>query len=222
MPDGDKFERRLDKQWRKPFRLACGDNQSSLLVDAFIESTTSDLRTNLSCPSIDDIIDALSEAVSAQSQLQFGFTSSNPVDPHYLLCCRLEEIEAKQVQSPATRLAVQAAQTVYARLESDDEKITLRTVQDCFSEEFVAQVIDHRCLSRIRDGLIEKSGRSASEQAQWETHLVEQIKPQARKVLGATFRKTGSNTIRAPKRLSQRTNWTVERLNQPLSLMGKK
>jgi hypothetical protein len=138
------------------------------------------------------------------------------------LCCRFEEIEAKQAQSPATRLAVQAAQTVYSRLESGDGKITLRTIQDCFSEAFVAQVVDHRCLSRIRDGLIEKSGRSASEQAEWEARLIEQMKPQARKLLGPSYRKTGSSTIRAPKRLSQRTNWTVERLNQPLSLVEKK
>jgi hypothetical protein len=222
MPDGDKFERRLDKQWRKPYRLAGGDNSLSTLVDAFIESTANDLRCNLSCPSIDEIIDAISEAVLAQSQLQFGFTSSNPVDPHYLLCCRLEEIQTNDIQSPATRLAVQAAQSVYSKLESDDGKITLRTIQDCFSEEFVTQVIDHRCLSRIRDGLMEKSGRSASDQSQWEASLIEQIKPQARKLLRSAFRDKGSNTIRAPKRLSQRTNWTIERLNQPLSSVEKK
>jgi hypothetical protein len=222
MPDGDKFERGLDKQWRKPYRLACGNTQSSILVDAFIESTANDLRSNLPCPSIDEITDAISEAISAQSQFQFGFASTNPVDPHYLLCCRLEEIQTKDIQSPVTRLAVQAAQSVYAKLEADDGKITLRTIQDSFSEEFVTQVIDHRCLSSIRDVLMKKSGRNLSDQAEWEASLIEQVKPQARKLLRSAFRDKGSNIIRAPKRLSQRTNWTIERLNQPLSSVEKK
>jgi hypothetical protein len=113
------------------------------------------------------------------------------------------EIEAKVVQS------------VYLQLESECDSITLRQVQDRFSEALVERIIRHGFLARVRDGIAAENTRSAEEQYAWERKLLDSLADGSRDMLRPILEK-GRTVVRAPKRITPQRRMTREELDQPL------
>ncbi len=60
------------------------------------------------------------------------------------------------------------------------EAASSEQIQDRLGEAFVADLVDHQCLSRVRNGIAEKTNRTVEQQHAWEQGLKENLKPQAR------------------------------------------
>jgi hypothetical protein len=59
--------------------------------------------------------------------------------------------------------------------------------------------VDHQCLSRVRNGIAEKTNRTVEQQLAWEQGLKESLKPQARKLFRSALKATDSGAVRAPR-----------------------
>jgi hypothetical protein len=216
MPDLDKFERGLGKDWRRAYRLARVGSSLSAIVDCLMTAAASALRGDAATSAVSEILHALLEARQRMSQMDLGLYASSPVQAHHGLCQKLEEIQQSHVDSPATRQAARAALSLWSELESDGSSGSTSDVQGQLSERFGFQLIDDQFLSRCREPLMKEHNRSFESEMAWERDLQEGLKPQLRKLVAPMFRPDGFKTIRAPKSLRQRQQWSLEMLKQPI------
>jgi len=132
------------------------------------------------------------------------------------LSASVEAIVVEDGHSEISRLAHRAILRTYTELEETRERVSESVVQQQFTRNLVFEIGERRCLSAVRDGVMESSGRSAQAQMEWESEvrktLLEPCAALSRSLLG----ETDSHSIRAPKRLVRLTPTTLETLNQPL------
>src|SRR5207249_654792 len=100
-----------------------------------------------------------------------------------------------------TQLAIRVAERVFVEEARQAEAATSsEQIQDRLGEAFVADLlVDHQCLSRVRNGIAEKTNRTVEQQHAWEQGLKENLKPQARKLFRSTLKVTDSGAVRAPR-----------------------
>jgi hypothetical protein len=219
MPDLDKFERRLGKDWRRAYRLAKLGSPLPVVVDSLMAAAASALRGEAACPAVGEILHAFLEARHRMSQMDLGLYGSSPVQAHHWLCQKLEEIQQSYVGFPATRLAVRAALSLSNELDSDGRSTSASEVQGRLSEQFGIQLIDEQFLSRCRERLMKEHNRSFDSEAIWERSLQQQLNPQLRKLVAPMFQPEGSKAIRAPKSLRPKQQWSLEMLQRPIKTL---
>ena len=129
MPDLDKFERGLGKDWRRAYRLARVGSPLSAIVDCLMTAAASALRGDSASSAVSEILHAFLEARQRMSQMDLGLYASGPVQAHHGLCQKLEEIQQSHVASPATRQAARAALSLWSELESDGSSGSASDVQ---------------------------------------------------------------------------------------------
>jgi hypothetical protein len=221
MPDGDKFERKLfGFGWRKAYRLACNGAPESMIVDVVIKAIAHGLRNKLACPALGRVCDAISQALGAAgrnggSNLRDG----DNVDPFSMLTVELERIQSTEPASPSMQLAVDAAQSAYLNLEESSQSISRQELQSRFSECFVERLIRNQWLDRVRDGIAEKQGRSATDQMSWERNLIATLAEPANKLIESALKASSKEKIRAPRRLTPKMKMTLDELNQGLTVL---
>lgn len=199
MPDGDKFERRLPgKAWKQAYRLACRNEDFNELVRLVRNASEQDLRNGLACPKLEEIASFVHKALGNPL-----FAPLDSIDREYELAQQLDAIAASQLSYPGTRLAVEEAKSLYAKIASCQSIATIEQVRQQISERFFARVIDNRFLSRIRDGVQEKTNRNNQEQGSWEGRLIDSV---------ISYKRTS-------RRIQSQPEWSLDRLNQPIPVM---
>lgn len=219
MPDLDKFERGLGKDWRRAYRLARLGSPLSAVVDSLMTAAASALRGDSACPALGEILDAFLKARHSMSQMDLGLYPSRPVQAHHWFCQKLEEIQQSYLASTATRHGARAALSLWSELESDGASVSASEVQGRLSERFGIQLIDDRFLSPCRERLMKEQSRSFESEMVWERSLQEQLNPQLRKLVAPAFRPEGSKAIRAPKSIRPKQQWSLEMLKQPIKIL---
>jgi len=198
MPDDDRFERLLrGRGWRSAYRLAAGNSETNLLVDSFIKAAAHALRNQAQSPSLSDVANVLCESLSVPS-LHNGKMSSG-LEAFEHLSSGLDEIGAKDRGHIGTQLAIRAAERVFVEQARQTGAASSEQIQDRLGEVFVADLVDHQCLSRVRNGIAEKTNRTVEQQHAWEQGLKENLKPQARKLFRSALKATDSGEVRAPR-----------------------
>lgn len=206
MPDLDRFERRIGQGWRPVYRLAGGEQPIAHTVDAIMKSLAKALRNGFKCPFIGEIADAVYCALA---------TNLEPLQSHHQFLSELERVTSSSPTLP-TRLATLAAESIYAELQGRTGEHTITYIRGRLAERFAWEVIDNQCLSPARDGITERTHRSAVEQGAWERSLREKIGPEARKMLKPLFDQGASPKIRAPRRTTLRSTLRLEELHKPI------
>jgi len=217
MPDNDRFERRLrGKGWRTAYRLAAGAAPVGLVADAVVTAVAHALRREWACPALPQI----TELVFDGRQACFGGLGQNQnvAAISFDLSTRLAEIQHQQFAYPATRIATRAALEVYAGLLNSSEPTTREEVRGRVGEAFAKQFIDHLFFSRVRDGIMENTGRSSAQQEAFESTLCTELSPQVRRLLRPLLL-SGHSALRAPKRRNIKLPVTTDRLNQSLTVL---
>ena len=97
------------------------------------------------------------------------------------------------------RPVIRAAERVFVEQARQMEVASNEQIQDRLGEAFVADLVDHQCLSRVRNGIAEKTNRTVEQQHAWEQGLKENLKPQARKLFRSALKATDTGDVRAPK-----------------------
>jgi uncharacterized protein with von Willebrand factor type A (vWA) domain len=199
MPDGDKFERRLPgKAWRQAYRLACRNDDFNELVRLVRDAAEQDLRNGLACPKFEEIANLVHKALGNPL-----FASLDSIDREWQLTQQLDAIVASQLSYPGTRLAIDAAKSVYAKNDSCQQILTIEQVREQLSKELKARLIDNRFLSRVREGVRDQTGLNNQEQVAFEKRLVEAV--------------ISYKSI--PRRIQSQPTWDLDHLNQPIPVM---
>ena len=182
MPDDDRFERLLKgRGWRSAYRLAAGNSETPLLVDSLMKASAHALRNQAQSPSLLKVVNALRESLNFQS-LQDPRKTSSASEAFEHLSDSLEQIEADDRGYVGTQLAIRAAEKVFFEQSRQSGDVRTEEIQDRLGEVFVADLVDHQCLSRVRTGIAEKNNRNVEQQLAWEQELRESMKSQARKL----------------------------------------
>jgi hypothetical protein len=216
MPDADRFERLLKgKGWRRAYRLASGNAPMSMIVDALTKASAHGLREQVQCPSLSKILAELCQALSVRSE-QNGPETAVQDDAFVGMVAALDEIELDDFGYLGTRLARKSAERVFVELSRREGAPEFDEVRDRFADVFIADIIDNRCLSRIRPGIAEQNKRTTEDQFKWEQELRENLKPQARKLVQSAVKARESRAIRAPKKIGGSPTPLEVRLHEPL------
>jgi hypothetical protein len=216
MPDDDRFERQLrGRGWRKAYRLASGECRTPLLVDALMKAAAHALRNQAQVPSLSRLVGVLQEALSEPSLLDRG-SSSGGLSAFEHLANGLDEVELQDRGHVGTQIAVRAAEKVFVEQARQTQISSKDQIRDRLGEVFVADLIDHQCFSRARDGIAEKSGRTAEQQLAWEQQLRDEMKPQARKLFRSAAEALDNRDVRAPKGIAPPAAPIETQLHEPL------
>ena len=219
MPDDDRFERLLrGRGCRSAYRLAAGNSERNLLVDSFIKAAARALRNQAQSPSLAEVANILCESLHAPSLHDEGTLSGLEAFEH--LSHGLDDIGVKDRGHVGTHLAIRAAERVFVEQARKMEVASNEQIQDRLGEAFVADLVDHQCLSRVRNGIAEKTNRTVEQQHAWEQGLKENLKPQARKLFRSALKATDSGDVRAPKGTATPPPLEVQ-LHEPLVALQK-
>lgn len=197
MPDGDVFERKLfGRGWKRVYRAAIGKCDFNDLAYLLINAKDEALRNGLSCPRMDEI-----------SGLIYGSLNQplfSPVDVYRQLSLRLDALAASQTSFPGTRIAIDAAKRLYAELSYGKKPVAKEEVRQQLRKEFTSRILDKEFFSKVRESLMEKSGRNRVEQIGWEKRLIESV---------LSYKRTSGRWLASQE-------WGVDRLNEPLQILG--
>jgi hypothetical protein len=215
MPDDDRFERLLrGRGWRSAYRLAVGNSETNLLVDSLIKAAAHALRNQAQSPSLMHVATVLCESLNVPA-LHDGKTPSG-LEAFEQLSNGLEVIGAKDRGHIGTQLAIRAAERVFVEQARQTEVASSEQIQDRLGEAFIADLVDHQCLSRVRNGIAEKTNRTVEQQHAWEQALKENLKPQARKLFRSALKATDSGDVRAPRGTATPPSPLEVQLHEPL------
>ena len=215
MPDDDRFERLLrGRGWRSAYRLAAGNSEMNLLVDSFIKAAAHALRNQAQSPSLSEVANVLCESLNVPS-LHDGRTPSG-LEAFEHLSNSLDDIGVKDRGPVGTQHAIRVAERVFVEEARQAEAASSEQIQDRLGEAFVADLVDHQCLSRVRNGIAEKTNRTVEQQHAWEQGLKENLKPQARKLFRSALKVTDTGAVRAPRSTATHPPPLEVQLHQPL------
>jgi hypothetical protein len=216
MPDDDRFERLLrGRGWRGAYRLAAGNSTMPLLVDSLIKAAAHALRNQAQSPSLSKVMNVLRESMTFQS-LSDGRKTSGGLDGFERLRNGLDQIEADDLGYVGTQLAIRAAEKVFVEQSRQTGAVSSEEIQDRLGETFVADLVDHQWLSRVRTGVADKNNRNVDQQLAWEQGLRESMKPQARKLFRSAAKADDSRDVRAPRSVATPPPSLEIQLHEPL------
>src|ERR1700680_1477581 len=216
MPDDDRFERLLrGRGWRGAYRLAAGNSTMPLLVDSLMKAAAHALRNQAQSPSLSKVMNVLRESMTFQS-LSDGRKTSGGLDGFERLRNGLDQIEADDLGYVGTQLAIRAAEKVFGEQSRQTGAVSSEEIQDRLGETFVADLVDHQWLSRVRTGVADKNNRNVDQQLTWEQGLRESMKPQARKLFRSAAKADDSRDVRAPRSVATPPPSLEIQLHEPL------
>lgn len=216
MPDDDRFERLLKgRGWRGAYRLAAGNATMALLVDSLMKAAAHALRNQGQSPSLSNIVNVLRESLTSQP-LHDGSKSSSGLEGFEHLRNGLDQIEADDLGYVGTQLAIRAAEKVFVEQSRQTGAVSSEETEDRLGEAFVADLVDHQWLSRVRTGIADKNNRNVEQQLAWEQGLRESMKPQARKLFRSAAKADDSRDVRAPRSIAAPPPSLEIQLHEPL------
>lgn len=189
------------------------------MVDSLVSALALALREELSCPALLEIFDLLYGGLANKLQLSFHEFGYGRIQSYHQLEAGLGELQNRNLAFPATRYAVDAACRVWIELESSPAPPSRKQAQARFCERFCERIVEDHFVSRCRQNLMTKLGRSDPAQVEWEKELDALIKPAFGKLIEPLLTGKGPKSVRAQKAISTRQSWTLERLQEPLKVL---
>jgi len=219
MPDDDRFERKLrGKGWRKVYRLACCGAPIPAVADRVMGATAHVFRIE-STECVRACYAALREAICLLEPSLFRDSVSNHASDQ--LNSRVEALETDEGFSEISRLAADVARRTFNEVDRPGEIPDDDALAQRFTMNLVWALTERRCLSAVRDGIMQSSGRTKEEQANWEVKLKKSIADPCGPLSKSLLGEDRARSIRAPGRLFKPAPVTLETLNQPLPVLGE-
>ncbi len=220
MPDVDRFETKLrGKGWRKLYWLACSGAPTEAVVDRILGAVTSVFRTEASqcvrrtCTRLEEAFGLLRDTTLFREQVsQSAFEQ---------LSSHVQEIKEEEGYSDLARLTERAALQTFVEMEQAPQIPSNDLIRQEFMTNLVWDLSQRSCLSPVRDGIMQSTGRNAQSQMNWEAKLRELLLEPCGALTKSLLSEEGKGPIRAPRRLFKPKPTTLEALNQPLRVLGE-
>jgi hypothetical protein len=216
--ENDKFERGLAKHWRRPYRLASAGAAVPVVVDAMVSAARLTLADEVSCHAINELSVILNDVLSRSTAVDQPSIFPGWDNRFQYLEIKCEEALKNDEAHPSLRLVADAAVAVFSKLSSCQRNA--QAIRDAFAEAVTARLVDHRLISRVRDGLMERCSRTVEEQRKWEADVLRALEPQARLLFKTIFREDRVPK-RSPTRLHHRARFTLDNLHAPLPSLAE-
>ena len=195
MAENDKFDRKVDKHWRKTARHLRGRAPCEQIVDSIIEGTKLFLREH-DLTVFPEFTDLVLEAVRKGDRV-------SPWKWQILLA---------DCDDGIARILARLGSRLTETLTVDD--VLCGNTEYKIASELICSISDHQVFSRLRQDLMKRENRNEREQREWERDLEGPLRHQGEKLLLPVVRE-GRLASRVPPRLTARVD-TVDLLNTPL------
>lgn len=218
MPDGDRFERKLrGKGWRSVYRLGCASAPIEAVVDRIMGAAAHAFREE-SATGIQELFSYLTTAVAAiQGSLFRSSISQITFDG---LSSRIESLLQDECYPEMLRLSERAALRTFNEAEADPNLFSQEALKQQFTRNLTWELVERRCLSATREGIMSQTRRNIDAQRRWEAEVQRRIlEPCAS--LGKSLLAERPTLIRAPRRQFKPKEMTLDTLHQPLSVLGE-
>jgi len=219
MPDGDRFERRLrGKGWRSVYRLGCSGAPINAVADKVMGAAVHVLGTEwIGC--VRACYTELREAARHLEPPLFRESASH--DAFDQLNSGVDALKADEGFSEISRLAADAARRTFNEVDQPGQIPDEDVLRQRFMTNFVSALTERRCLSAVRDGIMQSSQRTKEEQVNWEVELKKAIAEPCGPLSKSLLGEDRTRSIRAPRRLFEPAPVTLETLNKPLPVLGE-
>lgn len=219
MPDGDRFERRLrGKGWRAVYRLGCSGAPINAIADRVMGALANVFR-NESVECIPKIFARLVEALDSLRDPLFKEVLSHRA--FEALATDVQGIQTEDGFSEMSRMTERAALRTFNEIELCGQIPSKDVIAEQLTKNLVSALVERRCLSAVRDGIMENSGRNMEAQLHWEIELNTACSQPCAALSKSLVREDRSVAVRAPRRLYKPAPMTVGTLNQPLPVLGE-
>jgi hypothetical protein len=220
MPDVDRFETKLrGKGWRSVYRLACSGAPREVVVDKIVRAVANVFRKEEAqvigtlCSKVEEAVELLRDA-----PLLGGPNSKDAFDQ---LCFNLHEVARDAGYSELARLGERAAAQTFIEMEKRLNVLSNDLLRQHFMRNLVWALAQRMCLSPVRDGVMELSGREPQAQRTWEAEVWELLLKPCASLAEALLSKDATGSIRLPRHLFKAKPTTLETLHQPLRVLGE-
>lgn len=220
MPEADRFERKLPRHWRKPYRVALsGGDQVEIFVDCVMPAVRETL-----------LLHAKPEGIFATCELLFAaLTSTNGAQQSLIayadqvgaLGLALDQLEKERERELCIRVLARAARCVFASWTNEQNvgEPAFKDVRDALAAEFGRQLVANQLLARVASSLMEARGRDFVAQEHWERAFYDALAPQMQALFRTMFIRKRIPS-RSPIRLAQPMKMTRDELLLPIDLSG--
>ena len=215
MPDGDRFYRRLrgmGKGWVSISRIACNNDDITLLSDKVLEAVAENFRSV--SDSIEKSIDLLHKAFEEERWQKRGLLLS-PVDSFVKLERELGK-QNLQGNFQLNQILINSIKKVFLANKNDCLIVTESQINEKIGETLAVEITDSR-LSCVRDFIMDEQNRNGSEQKEWEKKLFRKVSAFSRKLI----KRDGTQIKKIRKPVTRRIdrNATANILNRSLSAL---
>lgn len=219
MPDGDRFERKLrGKGWRSVYRLGCSGAPINAVADRVMGAVANVFRIE-SIECVSKIFTELLEALDPVRNPLFKETLSQQAFEE--LTSNVQAILADEGFSEMSRLSERAALRTFNEIDPCGQIPSEDVIAQQLTNNLVWGLVERRCLSPVRDGIMEGSGKNKEAQLKWEVELNNAISGPCASLSKSLLGKDRALAVRAPRRLFKPVPMTLEALNQPLPVLGE-
>lgn len=219
MPDGDKFFRRLigtGKGWGTVYRIACNNASLDILKDKVMKACADNLR-RISPDSVEEVINVLHNAFQQEKWQRQGLPVSIK-DTYLKLEYDLRVLKIKGEYNLGVILE-KSIKKVFLANRNSSISITKQEINEKLGQTLAIEIMDSRCLSRIRDGIMEKQNRTMPEQIKWEQELRREIIVPAQKMIKNFLNGKQTKKFRAPIARKVKRDSTSNILNRSLAVL---
>ncbi len=219
MPDVDRFETKLrGRGWRRVYRLACSGAPIEAVVDKITGAVANVFRSEgTQCI----------RAIYSKLEKAFNLLKSSPLFAESISHNAFEELSSDIHQivedegyTELSRFAEHAGIQTFNEMEQHAHALDSDVLGQHFVRNLVSALAQRRCLSAVRDGIMQSSGRDAPAQMNWEAALRELLLKPCGSLSESLLSKDTVGPIRAPRRLFRPKPTTLETLTQPMHVLG--
>lgn len=220
MPDVDRFETKLrGKGWRKVYRLGCSGAPTEAVVDRIMRAAVNVFRSE-GTQCVRRTYSRLQECINLLRTTPL-FRESIIHNAFDQLSSEIHRLVEEEGYSDLARLTERAALQTFVEMEQSAQIPSNDLIRQEFMRNLVWDLSQRRCLSAVRDGIMQSTGRDAQAQMNWEAKLRGLLLESCGALSKSLLSEEASGSIRAPRRVFKPKPTTVETLYQPLPVVGE-
>ena len=202
MVERDRFEKQFGQGWLAAYRYARENNATTQeICDKLVTALSRVLRRNGGVPGFDGIVGIL--AAARESGMMAAFDA-------------LDGIVHSERGHTHTTVAADVAKSVIVQLETAEWAEETSKVGDRFAEEACLALVERYYFAKARQPLLyEQRFVNYDEVANWQGAVEDVLRPQLAKLAKRLSSSPDGKALRAPPRLTKKTN-TSDLLNENL------
>ena len=216
MPDGDRFERALRGLWRLPYRLAAAGSPPERVAERLSASCFA-LVTDDTAICAQKMMAAVDSALAQHAMPLFSGESHGTA--FEWLTRSIDRIAADHHFDDVAQSSGRAASRCFLGAESQphvgDAELEYR-----FSRELMSELAERHFFPKVREQVIENTGRDTASQRNWEAEVLQKLAETAPSLSKALFGDTAQRRTRRVVSSAQAPSFDWNRLNEPLHVLG--